>query len=82
MYELVQKSHNKYTNWYKRHSMYEFVIINLYKKITISFFRWCSYFMVYIKWALMCDDCKPFWSRVEIPTRRQIFFLLIFVYID
>jgi hypothetical protein len=37
-----------------------------------------------IKWALMeavarwmawrCDDCKQFWSRVEIPTRMQIFF--------
>jgi len=26
------------------------------------------------------DDCKPFWSRVEIPTRMQIFFSLIFVY--
>ena len=25
------------------------------------------------------DDCKPFWSRVEIPTRMQIFFSLIFV---
>ena len=26
------------------------------------------------------DDCKPFWSWVEIPTRMQIFFSLIFVY--
>ena len=25
------------------------------------------------------DDCKPFWSRVEIPTWMQIFFSLIFV---
>jgi hypothetical protein len=34
MYELVQKSHKKCTNWYKRHNMYEFVIVNLYKKIS------------------------------------------------
>ncbi len=27
------------------------------------------------------DDCKPIWSRVEIPTRMQIFFSLIFVQI-
>ena len=25
------------------------------------------------------DDCNPFWSRVEIPTRMQIFLSLIFV---
>jgi hypothetical protein len=25
------------------------------------------------------NDCKPFWSQVEIPTRMQIFFSLIFV---
>jgi hypothetical protein len=25
------------------------------------------------------DDCKPFWSWVEIPTWMQIFFSLIFV---
>ena len=29
--------------------------------------------------AWRCDDCKPFWSWVEIPTRMQIFFSLIFV---
>ncbi len=29
--------------------------------------------------AWRCDDCKPFWSWVEIPTRTQIFFSLIFV---
>ena len=34
MYELVQKSHKKNTNGYKRHSMYEYVIVNLYKKIS------------------------------------------------
>jgi hypothetical protein len=31
--------------------------------------------------AWRCDDCKPFWSGVEIPTRMQIFFSLIFVQI-
>ena len=31
-------------------------------------------------WLLQrCNDCKPFWSRVEIPTQKQIFFSLIFV---
>jgi hypothetical protein len=34
MYELVQKSHKKITNWYKRHYMYEFVLVNLYTKIS------------------------------------------------
>ena len=34
MYELVQKSHKKCTNWYKRHNMYEFVLVNLYTKIS------------------------------------------------
>jgi hypothetical protein len=34
MYELVQKSHKKCTNWYKRHNMYKFVLVNLYTKIS------------------------------------------------
>jgi len=29
--------------------------------------------------ACRCNNCKPYWSRVEIPTRMQIFFSLIFV---
>jgi hypothetical protein len=32
-------------------------------------------------WMAERDDFKRgYWSRVEIPTRMQIFFLLIFVY--
>jgi hypothetical protein len=32
-------------------------------------------------WIAECDDFKRgYWSRVEIPTRMQIFFSLIFVY--
>ncbi len=31
-------------------------------------------------WCARCDDCKPYWSRVEIPTGCKSFFLLIFVY--
>ncbi len=32
-------------------------------------------------WTAERDDFKRgYWSRVEIPTRMQIFFLLIFVY--
>ena len=34
MYKLVQKSHKKCTNWYKLHNMYEFVLVNLYTKIS------------------------------------------------
>ncbi len=34
MYELVQKSHKKCTPWYKRHNMYEFVLVNFYTKIS------------------------------------------------
>ena len=60
--------------------------------VHISFFGWCSFFLFYdIKkwpltegagwWMAECDDFKRgYWSRVEIPTRMQIFFLLIFVY--
>ena len=31
-------------------------------------------------WWMMwrCDDSKPYWSRVEIPTRMQIFFFANF----
>jgi hypothetical protein len=32
------------------------------------------------EFACRCDDCKPYWSRVEIPT-WFLFFLLIFVQI-
>jgi hypothetical protein len=60
--------------------------MNLYN---LSFRMVFLLYGILIKWALMeavgwwmacrCDDCKPFWSWVEIPTRKQIFFSLIFV---
>ena len=35
MYELVQKSHKKCTNWYKHHTLYEFIVHNLYQSCNI-----------------------------------------------
>ena len=49
----------------------EFIQTNSYNSYTNC--RWGGWIVK------RCDDCKPFWSRVEIPTWMQIFFSLIFV---